>query len=80
MSEFNVGDEIWWIYSDSEYEDIPPARLLIKSGIIGKTQRTDLGTLYHLINDKYLAAADDRNCYKSKKECIDAFKKRLDEL
>jgi hypothetical protein len=77
MSDFKVGDQIFFIYADAEYEDVSPCELTLVDGLIREIRIGSTYTLFALIESRTI---EEKNCYKSKQDCIDAFIKRLGEL
>lgn len=84
MSEFKVGDTVWFlvlnfyemdvkIYGD--YEAFNPSRVHVKTAIIKEIHEED--KVYFLEGSPGIYFNET---YKSKQDCIDAFKERLDEL
>lgn len=76
MSDFKVGDSVWWIdlYRDYRGNYVCRGDLDCENGQITKLVNIDTAEI-----DSFKVIPFD--ClYKSKQECIDAFKKRLDEL
>lgn len=90
MSDFKVGDEVWFFYTDCGRYVYPDISLIFTNHIEIQT-----GNIVAINPDKdyvHVYVNGDTNLYnfgycfhkeyffKSKQECIDAFKKRLDEL
>ena len=78
MSDFKVGDEVWYMGSLSifTHHAIEPTDIFIKRLVV----RFILNKLYVCVDDIPGLEINKNLLYKSKQECIDAFKKRLDEL
>lgn len=90
MSDFKVGDEVWYSHAPMGNVAIED-ELTIQKGIItiislDKYGSTKYFTGTHIVFEDDDYEMHDGYCfydseiYKSKQECIDAFKKRLDEL
>ena len=84
MSEFKVGDTVWWFCNAfNDVHNVPGIINIIhlKDIMIGSAEVNVVGTNDLILHDGgYNFSVNQDRCYKSKQDCIDAFKKRLDEL
>lgn len=87
MSEFKVGDEVYYVTSDRDCSIQHISKIeIIKDFIdkvydIGATLNNNNIYLYTTINrPKDEPPTSFSKFYRSKQQCIEAFKKRLDEL
>lgn len=86
MSDFKVGDEIYFILNASTRNILFPICLHIEQATIEELGQTALVAIYGYIepDNEYVLRYREQlwkgDFYKTKQECIDAFKKRLDQL
>lgn len=79
MNDFKVGDTVYWI--DNPHQD--PRDDYLNLDYIGILYGVILlvdKNFYKIKTDNCTRIVIFNNVYKSKQDCIDAFKKRLDEL
>lgn len=78
MNNFKVGNNVYWIEYGLDAGILYPAHIELKKAVI--TCVSEKNDKFYIDDQDYDWFYDDESFYKSKKECIDAFKKRLDEL
>ncbi|GKS62478.1 hypothetical protein YTPLAS21_19360 [Candidatus Nitrosocosmicus sp.] len=76
MKNFEVGDEIYILKMTFDDLIIYHGRI---EGYIQKNPKNNVFRVF-LINSVGYTHAREKDCFKSKQECIQAFKDRLDEL
>ena len=81
MSEFKSGDEVFYleVICPFTYNGVQPDYLTIKKFTVIDPIYTKFINVKHDDWDKPILI-DEMMIFKSKQDCIDAFKKRLDEL
>lgn len=74
MNDFKAGDVVWYMSSECN-ADIMPCEIYLKKSIINSVSKRFL-----VIENRFKTSIGPQKAYKSKKKCLDAFRKRLDDL